>query len=237
MNPGKVIAALALKCSHEQHATLLFQEAGKMALKILAPPIDLKTARAIFKEMGRTDFELLLEAMDQNHTKKLLKAIDPYSPFLAGFIADDNAAQTARQHIVRLLASKLMKPEPKPAGKTPVKKVPKKSSSEPQNDEIPFPGQQPHAIATKPPHAAITHHLSTLRSAGTDEALFVKALEALRDDKDLAVDSLFAIAHQYIGGRTKWPSRKAALEGIKTRFVERGYQAAKMELLKNFNPW
>lgn len=289
----RVISALAK--AERADSGFLHAAMDKMAVQVLTGPLTLKQARAIFKDMGRTDFELLLETMDHAHVEKLLKNVDPYSPFLANwkdakrlsgeasYAPQTKAHVDAMNHIIRLLASKVMKPEPKPAGRQPTKKVPKsaqegdklpeglpygiaakpgakwsksmsarpdaekaewpsamtaKPSRQP-SDEIPFPGQQPHPITTKPPHAATDFHIGTLRSAGTDEAEFVKALTALRDDKGISNETLYSIAHQYIGGRTKWPTRKAAIEAIKTRFIERNWQASKMELiqLKNFTPW
>lgn len=263
----RVISALAK--AERADSGFLYAAMGKMAVQVLTGPLTLKQARAIFKDMGRTDFELLLDTMDHAHVKKFLKNVDPYCPVLRTWSdASTESIVFARNHLVRLLASKVMKPEPKPAGRQPTKKVPKSAQgdelpedlpygiaskpgkakaewpsamtakpSRQSSDEIPFPGQQPHPITTKPPHAATDFHVGTLRSAGTDEAEFVKALTALRDDKSITPETLYSIAHQYIGGRTKWPTRKAAIEAIKTRFIERGYQASKMELLKNFNPW
>ncbi|MEO0809044.1 MAG: hypothetical protein AAFW82_00090 [Pseudomonadota bacterium] len=45
------------------------------------------------------------------------------------------------------------------------------------------------------------------------------------------------IAHAYIGGREKWPSKKAALEAIEQRFVERAYHASRMNILSKTRVW
>jgi hypothetical protein len=168
VRPERVIAALAT-APRQHNPNFIYDIMRKMAVEVLTGPLTLKDARAIFKNMGRVDFELLLDSMDHPHVKKLLKTLDPYSQFYKNFGPEEghngSGISAARTHIVRLLASKLMKPEPKPAGRQPAKKIPKAAEAPktgPDADVIPWPTSmsakptrvptdQPHAITTKPP--------------------------------------------------------------------------------------
>ena len=83
--------------------------------------------------------------------------------------------------------------------------------------------------------AARERHLKRLLEAKTDEALFRKAYEDVENDKRIAKDEMDAIAHNYTGGRRSWSSRRAALEAIRKKFVERAYQESKMRIVEKFN--
>ncbi len=73
-----------------------------------------------------------------------------------------------------------------------------------------------------------------LQDAGTDESAFDTVCGDLNKDKAIGKDEANAIAHQYTGGRKKWPSRKAALDAIRKKFTERAYQEGKMKIVQRY---
>lgn len=77
-------------------------------------------------------------------------------------------------------------------------------------------------------------HLKQLREAECEEVVFSRAVNALEIDKSVDADDINAIAHAYTEGRVKWPSRKAAIKAIRSRFVERSYQQSKMKIVERF---
>lgn len=90
-----------------------------------------------------------------------------------------------------------------------------------------------------PPSIAevIANHVARLTAAGVDEPSFRPALEALSKDKMIKKIEADRVAHGYIGGREKWPSRAAAIEAIEKEFVSRRYDASKMKEVARSRPW
>jgi len=77
-------------------------------------------------------------------------------------------------------------------------------------------------------------YLKRLVDAGTDEVKFNSAIDELEKDKRMGKEGVDAIAHGFTGGRTKWPSRKAAIEALRKKFAERAYQASKMRIVEKY---
>lgn len=99
------------------------------------------------------------------------------------------------------------------------------------------PGKKGAGVAPAADEAVVVDHVDKLKGAGLDRAAFEAQLKALKADKRVGKPELDRIAHDFIGGRDTWPSRKAALDAIQTRFNERAYQASKMKHLEKFRPW
>lgn len=77
-------------------------------------------------------------------------------------------------------------------------------------------------------------YLKRLIDAGTDDVKFNAAIDELDKDKRMDKEDVDAIAHGFTGGRTKWPSRKAAMEALRKKFAERAYQASKMRIVEKY---
>lgn len=77
-------------------------------------------------------------------------------------------------------------------------------------------------------------YVDRLHAAGTDEASFKLVYQDLSSDKLIGKGEADEIAHRFTGGRKKWSSRKAAVEAIHKKFVERAYQASKMEIVEKY---
>ena len=83
---------------------------------------------------------------------------------------------------------------------------------------------------------AIDRYTSELISAQTkDELANVKA-RMLGDDR-VSTRELLKIAKAYAGRARRITSRKAALEAIERRFVDRVRSAKKLELARSSRPW
>lgn len=67
----------------------------------------------------------------------------------------------------------------------------------------------------------VAFFVERLRNAGTDEDKFEPVHAELGADKRVRIQEMNAIAHGYIQGREKWPSRAAGYQAIKKKFVER----------------
>ena len=80
----------------------------------------------------------------------------------------------------------------------------------------------------------VSAYVKRLNEALTDEALFDCVHSDLAADKAIGKDEADDIAHEYTGGRKKWASRKAALEAIRKKFVERAYQESKMKIVQRY---
>lgn len=83
----------------------------------------------------------------------------------------------------------------------------------------------------------IVSYAERLRQAGTDEAAFGVVEQALEADALMGRSDVEAIAHAYCQGRSKWPSRKAALKAIRTKFTERAYNESKMRIVERSRVW
>jgi hypothetical protein len=77
-------------------------------------------------------------------------------------------------------------------------------------------------------------YVKRLVDAGSDDAKFNTTVDELQKDKRMDKEDVDAIAHAFIGGRTKWPSRKAAVEALRKKFAERAYQASKMRIVEKY---
>jgi hypothetical protein len=83
----------------------------------------------------------------------------------------------------------------------------------------------------------INGYIEELRAGLTDKARFDGIIARLEKDKLIGKLDMDHIAHGVTQGREKWPSRKAALEAIKLRFVERAYQDAKLRNTEKAKVW
>ncbi len=80
----------------------------------------------------------------------------------------------------------------------------------------------------------VSAYVARLGEAGTEDAAFNAVYADLSADKMIGKDEADAIAHAYTGGRKSWPSRKAAVDAIRKKFVERAYQESKMKVVRNY---
>ena len=77
-------------------------------------------------------------------------------------------------------------------------------------------------------------YLNRLVAAKTDEASFKAVHIEIERDQRVSKEDADAIAHSYTGGRRKWASRKASIEAIEKKFVERAYQESKMRIVERY---
>lgn len=84
---------------------------------------------------------------------------------------------------------------------------------------------------------SIRRHVNRLKEAALDRIAFDKAVADLRSDRRVRKAELDKIAFGYIGGRQSYPSKKAALEAIEGKFLERARNAKKKELIDKTTPW
>lgn len=80
-------------------------------------------------------------------------------------------------------------------------------------------------------------HVARLHAAGTDELAFRQAFDALSKDRAVKKPQANSIAHAYIGGREKWPTKAEALAAIEKEFVARRYDQSKMKEVARSRPW
>jgi hypothetical protein len=80
-------------------------------------------------------------------------------------------------------------------------------------------------------------HIARLRDAGTDEVSFRHALQMLASDRAVKKAQADRVAHGYIGGREKWPTRTAAVKAIEKEFELRLYDTSKMKEVARSRPW
>ena len=83
----------------------------------------------------------------------------------------------------------------------------------------------------------VANYIEKLTVAGVDEIAFRQTFGNLSKDKAIKKFEADCVAHGYIGGRVKWPNRKAALEAIEKEFVARRYDASKMKEVARSRPW
>jgi hypothetical protein len=92
------------------------------------------------------------------------------------------------------------------------------------------------------PSAASTYG-EALLSAGTNQATFNAAFEALRSDRGLSKAQLDSIANRYLnepsGGHFvfKFKSKTEALETIRRKFIERAQSESKREIIEKMTRW
>lgn len=99
------------------------------------------------------------------------------------------------------------------------------------------PKQREKIASTATDDRVVEQHVQALNDAALDRTAFEASLRALKDDSRAGKVEVDKIAHSFIGGRASWPTRKAALDAILTRFNERAFQASKMKHLEKFRPW
>jgi hypothetical protein len=80
-------------------------------------------------------------------------------------------------------------------------------------------------------------YVKRLLGAGTDKSSFEPVYAELKNDRCILKEDADAIAHDYTKGRKSWPSRKAALDAIRKKFVERAYQESKMRIVEKSKVW
>lgn len=73
-----------------------------------------------------------------------------------------------------------------------------------------------------------------LHDAHSDQGQFDAAVADLSADKQMNKEDVDAIAHSFVGGRLKWPSRKAGIEALRKKFAERSYQEGKMRIVEKY---
>jgi hypothetical protein len=80
-------------------------------------------------------------------------------------------------------------------------------------------------------------YVKRLLEAGTDKSSFEAIFVELKNDRRVLKEGADAIAHEYTKGRRKWSNRKAALDAIRKKFVERAYQESKMRIVEKSKVW
>jgi hypothetical protein len=94
------------------------------------------------------------------------------------------------------------------------------------------------AAAGKLPDVQIVaSYIDRLAAAGTDEAKFEPVYAELGGDKRVRIQEMSAIAHEYIQGRDKWPSRAAGYQAIKKRFVQRADRESREGIINKVLRW
>jgi hypothetical protein len=100
------------------------------------------------------------------------------------------------------------------------------------------PGSRTGAPGGKIPDAQVTaEFVERLAKAGTDDAQFEPLYAELGADRRVRAEEMNAIAHGYIKGREKWPSRAAAYQAIKKKFVERADRESREAIINKVSRW
>lgn len=100
-----------------------------------------------------------------------------------------------------------------------------------------FLGELRSDIQPLEPSEIVAQHVARLRTAGTDEAAFRQAFDTLTKDRALKKPQANSVAHAYIGGREKWPTKSEALAAIEKEFIARRYDQSKMKEVARSRPW
>lgn len=79
--------------------------------------------------------------------------------------------------------------------------------------------------------------IERLENAETNETEFKQVYAELGADKRVRAEEMNAIAHGYIKGRDKWPSRSAAYQAIKKKFVERADRGSREAIINKVRRW
>ena len=82
--------------------------------------------------------------------------------------------------------------------------------------------------------ASFTERLS---SAGTDQDKFEPVYAELGAANQVRIEEMNAIAHGYIKGREKWPTRAAGYQAIKKKFVERADRESREGIINKARRW
>ncbi|MGE0852649.1 MAG: hypothetical protein AB7O44_23980 [Hyphomicrobiaceae bacterium] len=83
----------------------------------------------------------------------------------------------------------------------------------------------------------VASFIERLTSAGTDQAQFDAVYVELGAEKRVRAEEMNAIAHGYIKGREKWPSRAAGYQAIKKKFVERADRKSREGIINKVRRW
>lgn len=83
----------------------------------------------------------------------------------------------------------------------------------------------------------VASFIERLTTAGTDQAKFDVVYAELGPEKQVRTEEMNAIAHAYIKGRDKWPSRAAAYQAIKKKFVERADRESRVGIINKVRRW
>lgn len=83
----------------------------------------------------------------------------------------------------------------------------------------------------------VASFIDRFEKAATDETQFKQIYVELGADKRVRTEEMNAIAHGYIKGRDKWPSRSAAYQAIKKKFVERADRGSREAIINKVRRW
>ena len=83
----------------------------------------------------------------------------------------------------------------------------------------------------------IEHHLNALMASELNQTDFEAAFAALQGDKSLMAADVIEIARQFRGGGAKPNSKKAAIDGIERRFVEKVRTKKNKREAARTRPW
>jgi hypothetical protein len=100
------------------------------------------------------------------------------------------------------------------------------------NSPQPLTESQPRRLDEK----IVLHYVQRLRNAGAVKSVFDGVYADLSDDTRVRKEEADAIAHQYTGGRHKWPKKAEALTAITDWFAHSAYQAVKMKQVDKATP-
>jgi hypothetical protein len=93
-------------------------------------------------------------------------------------------------------------------------------------------------VTDKLPHAQVAaSYVDRLTNAGTDQEQFEAVYADLGGDKHIRTEEMNAIAHAYIRGREKWPTRTAGYQAIRKKFVERADRESRTGIINKTRRW
>ncbi len=85
--------------------------------------------------------------------------------------------------------------------------------------------------------ATVDRYVALLADAGTNQEEFRKAFGGLKGSKKIGKPEIDAIANAYVGSIDRFKSKKAALEAIEKKFVQRVRFEGKMDIVDKLTPW
>ena len=88
-----------------------------------------------------------------------------------------------------------------------------------------------------PDQDLVASFIERLASSGSDESKFNVVYAELGADKQVRTEEMNAIAHGYIKGREKWPSRGAGYQAIRKKFVERADRESRESIINKVRRW
>jgi hypothetical protein len=87
------------------------------------------------------------------------------------------------------------------------------------------------------PTTGVATHLAALKTAGTDDGAFKRALAAISSNESISTRELGQIAVAYRGGGPMPDTRKAALRVIEKRQLELVRNKAQIQQASKARPW